>query len=100
MQADRASSSEAERPKRAVTALVWGWMSPASPHMRDVRIGVEADRLAVAARHCDEIRVVVLERLEQRLGGAPQRAAAADRRIVMRRHVDLGLIEPHVLQPL
>src|SRR5258705_11224943 len=67
--------------------------------MRDVRIGVEADRLAVAARYCDEVWVVVLERLEQRLGGAPQRAAAANPRIVGRRHGDLGLIEPPLLQP-
>src|SRR5258707_14612940 len=77
-----------------------GWMGAASRAlMRDIRVGVEADRLAVAARYRDEVRGIVLERLEQRLGGAPQRAAAAKPRIGVRRHGDLRLGKPHVPPP-
>ena len=63
----------------------------------DIVLGVEAGRLAIALRHGDDAQVLVLDRLEQRLGRAPE---IVERRIVMRRHVDVGLVGAHVLERL
>ena len=68
--------------------------------MRDIHLGVEADRLAIFARHRGEMRVGVFQRLEHRLGRAPQRRVAAESGIVMRRHEDVGLVELLMLQRL
>jgi hypothetical protein len=51
----------------------------------EVDLGIKAHRLAIAARHRDEVRLVVLERLEQRLGRAPYRPSAGERAVVVRR---------------
>ena len=41
--------------------------------MREVHLGIEADRLAIFARYGGEMRVGVFQRLEDRLGCAPER---------------------------
>src|SRR5262245_36793833 len=54
--------------------------------LADIDLGVEADRLAVAPRHRDDVRIVIAHGLEQGFGGAPE---IIERRVVMRRYVDI-----------
>src|SRR5580704_14647657 len=65
--------------------------------MLDVDFGVEAGRLAVAARHRHEVRVVIPEHLKHRFGRPPQRHVAVQRAVVMGGHEDIGLVEAGML---
>jgi hypothetical protein len=47
-------------------------VSRALPPRFDVVARIEADRLAIGARDRDDRRILVLERLKERLGRAPQ----------------------------
>src|SRR4051794_37360412 len=60
-----------------------------SPALADIDVGIEADRLAIAPRYRHDISIVVPDRLEQGLRGAPE---IVERRIVVGRDIDIGLV--------
>jgi hypothetical protein len=60
----------------------------------DAILRVETYRLAIAARDGEDVRILILERLEQRVGGSPQ---AVKWSVVMGRDVNVGLVRAHVL---
>ena len=61
----------------------------------DIIFRIEADRLPIAPRDRDDVRVFVFDRLKERLGSSPQ---TVNRRIVMARNRDIRFIGPDMLQ--
>ena len=67
------------------------------PAVLDVDLGIETDRLALAARHRDQPRVGIPKRLEHRFGRAPERHVALQPAVVMGQHEYVGLVGPDML---
>ena len=78
------------RPYYALTIL----LSAALPAL-DVVLRVETYGFTIAARDCDDIRILILDGLKQRLGCSPE---AVKRSVVMAGNVDVGFVGAHVLQ--
>ena len=58
----------------------------------DIVFSIETYRFSIAARDGNDIRILILQCLEQRLRGSPQ---TVERRVVMGRNIDVRLVDVH-----
>ena len=71
-------------------------MSTTLPSL-DVVFSIETYRFSVAARDGDDIRILILQRLKQRLGRSPEAVVVG---IMVGGNVNVGLVGPYMLERL
>jgi len=92
----RASGPQSERATSDWVALLClDYLISAALPALNVVLRVETYGFTIAARDCDDIRILILDGLKQRLGCSPE---AVKRSVVMAGNVDVGFVGAHVLQ--